>query len=232
VSQRLDTSFFARPAEQVASSLLGTMLCRQLASGALLTAVILETEAYTGPQDLASHARNGARTLRNEPMWAKPGTGYVYFTYGMHYCFNVSCHQQGHPAAVLIRAAAAHEGTAQMCALRYGPPAGAKPGYSKAELADVLRGPARLCAGMNIGKEFSGVDLCQPQSSLWFMHGPDLPFDIQSGARIGLGTKAGSWADSPLRFSIAGHRGVSGSAAQNARQTLGDTDHRKPSRSR
>ena len=91
---RLTKSFFARDGDTVARDLLGCLLVRILddvRGGTRVTGRIVETEAYLGPEDQASHARNNRRTPRNEPMYGPPGLSYVYFTYGMHFCMNVSC---------------------------------------------------------------------------------------------------------------------------------------------
>jgi len=97
----LDASFFDRPAEDVAYDLIGNRLNWRV-GGSSGSRVITETEAYTGPDDLASHAARG-RTRRNEAMFGPPGTFYVYFVYGMHWMLNVVAGPINHPAAVLIR---------------------------------------------------------------------------------------------------------------------------------
>ena len=97
----LDSTFFDRSAEKVAHDLIGCRLnwrCGPRSASRIIT----ETEAYTGPDDLASHAAR-ARTKRNEPMFGPPGTFYVYFVYGMHWMLNVVTGPIGYPAAVLIR---------------------------------------------------------------------------------------------------------------------------------
>ncbi len=104
---RLRRVFFAIESETLARLLLGCRLVRRLDDGTRLSGVIVETEAYLGAPDLASHAVGGRRTERNEAMYAKAGTSYVYFTYGMHFCFNVVCGEEDLPLAVLVRGAAA-----------------------------------------------------------------------------------------------------------------------------
>lgn len=98
-----DRAFFARPADIVAPALLGCVLCRTI-DGTPRRARIIETEAYLGPRDLASHSSKG-RTARTEVMFGPPGHAYVYFIYGMHWMLNVTAGQIGHAHAVLIRAA-------------------------------------------------------------------------------------------------------------------------------
>jgi DNA-3-methyladenine glycosylase len=97
----LDSEFFDRPAEKVAHDLIGCRLnwrCGNRSDSRIIT----DTEAYTGPDDLASHAARGA-TKRNAPMFGPPGTFYVYFVYGMYWMLNVVTGPVGYPAAVLIR---------------------------------------------------------------------------------------------------------------------------------
>lgn len=205
---RLPRSFFARPAAVVARALLGTDLCCRHRGGTVLRARIVETEAYTGPEDQASHARNGTRTVRNEPMWMVPGTAYVYFTYGMHHCFNVACLREGHPAAVLIRAARVLDGEAVIRSLRGGGQARLLPAEA------LLRGPACLCKGLGIGPELSGRDLCDPGGLVWFepAAGQRRP-RIGKSPRVGLGDKNADralWNAKPLRFFIEDERCVSG----------------------
>ena len=205
---RLPRSFFARPAAVVARALLGTDLCCRHRGGTVLRARIVETEAYTGPEDQASHARNGTRTVRNEPMWMVPGTAYVYFTYGMHHCFNVACLREGHPAAVLIRTARVLDGEAVIRSLRGGGQARLLPAEA------LLRGPACLCKGLGIGPELSGRDLCDPGGLVWFepAAGQRRP-RIGKSPRVGLGDKNADralWNAKPLRFFIEDERCVSG----------------------
>jgi DNA-3-methyladenine glycosylase len=97
----LDSTFFDRPAEHVAHDLIGCHLCWGHGDQ-VQSRIITETEAYTGPDDLASHAARG-RTKRNEAMFGPPGSFYVYFVYGMHWMLNIVTGPIGYPAAVLIR---------------------------------------------------------------------------------------------------------------------------------
>jgi DNA-3-methyladenine glycosylase len=97
----LKPDFFNRDARVVARALLGNYLVRRI-RGKISRYKIIETEAYLGPYDLASHARHG-KTPRNTPMFGPPGFWYVYFTYGMHYMLNIVTGEDGKPSAVLIR---------------------------------------------------------------------------------------------------------------------------------
>jgi len=97
---RLQRSDFARPTLRVARRLLGCTICHR-AGGTILRGRIVEVEVYT--DDAASHSANGKRTPRNRIMFGPAGFAYVYFTYGMHHCFNVVTEQEGRPGAVLVR---------------------------------------------------------------------------------------------------------------------------------
>jgi DNA-3-methyladenine glycosylase len=178
-----------------ARALLGATLTRTLDSGEVLSGVIVETEAYTGPEDQCSHARNGRRTARNEHMWSAPGTAYVYFTYGMHWCFNVSCYQRDHPAAVLIRALRPVEGLETMRGLRL-----ASSSKTTMKDTDLCSGPAKLCRALGISGEDSGVDLLTSRT-LTLGAGDAVPDAwVQNTPRIGVGS--GEWADKPLRWVV------------------------------
>lgn len=219
----LSAAFFSRPAAAVAKALLGCIICRRIKSAdgslAIIRAVIVETEAYTGPQDQASHARNGLRTPRNEPMWMPPGTAYVYFTYGMHFCLNISCLRAGHPAAVLLRAARVTEGHDLVRAARsLGRSLLNKSSTKPLPDAALLRGPACLCKGLGVDGAWSGRDLLAVGGNLWLEPGQTpRSSHIKNGPRIGLGKAAADkkqgktdWINQPLRFWIFDEACVSG----------------------
>jgi DNA-3-methyladenine glycosylase len=203
---------FAVSSEQLARDLIGALLVRRLDDGRMLAGRIVETEAYLGARDRASHAFGGRRTERNESMYAQPGTAYVYFTYGMHFCFNVVCGTAGDPLAVLVRAAEPVAGVDHMTALRAVASKARHPHFAP---RDLCRGPARLCQAMAIRRDLNGLDLAT-DPRLFVADAPG----IQAGspavtdkhvvrtARIGV-DYAGAWAARRLRWLVAGHPCVS-----------------------
>ncbi len=190
--------FFARPTEVLARDLLGVWLVRQTSEG-LTGGPIVETEAYGGPEDLASHARAG-RTARTTPMFGPVGHAYVYLVYGMHSCLNVVGFGAAAAGAVLIRAIEPRVGVELMRTRR------ARPSDEDSRLA---AGPARLCQAMAVTRAQDGHDLTAGDV-LW-LAAPELMADAEfsSGPRIGVDYAGPGWVDRPWRFWIAGNRSVS-----------------------
>ncbi|MEM1207984.1 MAG: DNA-3-methyladenine glycosylase [Planctomycetota bacterium] len=196
----LPRKFFARPADELAPALLGQRLLRVEDNGEITAGIIVETEAYLGVVDKAAHTYAGHRSPRVESMYARPGTAYVYFTYGMHHCMNVSAAQQGNPQAVLIRALEPTHGLNRMFHRR---PAARRD-------RDLTSGPAKLCQALAVERGLDGVDLVSKSSTLRIAQGPTTePTEtIRTGPRIGI-ESAEEWADRPLRFWLDGHPCVS-----------------------
>lgn len=160
---KLPRTFFNRDTVQVARSLLGCTLAHVLEDGTRLSGRIIETEAYL-PGDQASHGYRG-RTNRNAAMFMQAGTAYVYFIYGMHFCFNVVTEGEDVPAAVLIRAVQPVEGidVMRLNCLRQ-----QNPRFSKnLGLSGLTNGPGKLCKAFAIDRSLNGVDLCRRGSRLF-----------------------------------------------------------------
>jgi DNA-3-methyladenine glycosylase len=170
--QKLPHSFFGRPAVRVARELIGKILVSQF-RGKKLRARIVETEAYLGPKDLASHASKG-RTPRTEVLFGLPGRAYVYFIYGMHQMLNVVVGAEGQGQAVLIRGAEPLDGWA----------------------AD-LSGPGKLTRAFGINRSDNGRDLTGGR--LFFIDNPGCQPRLITTKRIGI-DYAREWKDAPLRF--------------------------------
>jgi DNA-3-methyladenine glycosylase len=182
----LPASFYDRDTELVARELLGAELIVHSAEG-VTRGRITETEAYLGPHDAACHAVAG-RTNRTWHLFGPPGTAYVYFIYGMHWCVNAVTREEGHGSAVLIRGVEPLEGIALMRARR--PKA-----KSDKTLTD---GPSKLCAAFAIDRRYDGA-LLTGSSEISIVRGVDIPDErVVVGPRIGI-SKAVDW---PLRFLV------------------------------
>ena len=209
IGHRWKRDAFTGDARSLAQRLLGHLLVRVLSDGALLAGRIVETEAYRGVIDAASHAYQGRRTPRNEAMYARPGTAYVYFTYGMHYCMNIVSGETDVPHAVLLRALEPITGLHAMRTLRAVHPGNRPRAPREISDRDLCSGPARLCQALSIGREQNGLDLvsgrtlyiAQPHERLKLP--PILSAHIVRAPRIGI-DYAGAWAAKPLRFVVKG----------------------------
>lgn len=186
----LDRGFFARPTLIVARALLGHLLVHETPEGAVAGRIV-ETEAYLGPSDPASHAYR--RTPRSRVMWGPPGHAYVYFTYGNHFCVNVVTEQEGVAGAVLIRALQPVAGV-ELMRRRRGVEA----------LRDLCSGPGRLTQAMGIGGHHNGHDLTRPP--LYVARG-----GLDDGERVGRSARVGisRAVDWPWRFFVVGSAFVS-----------------------
>ncbi len=194
---RLERAFFARGTLEVARDLLGCQLVRVM-EGQRVSGRIVETEAYIGEADEASHARPG-RTRRNASMYGPPGHVYVYLIYGIHHCFNVVSESEGFPAAVLIRALEPQEGLEVMRRRR-----GGRPDH------ELTAGPGRLCEALDIDLRLDGADLCAPDSRLFLEAGLSVPEkEVMAGSRINVRGSAAT-VSAPWRFYVRGNRHVSG----------------------
>jgi len=191
-TRRLPRSFFTRPSPEVGPDLLGRILVRRVDDGTLLTARIVEAEAYQ-EDDPASHSYRG-RTNRTEVMFGPAGHVYVYFTYGMHHCMNVVTGSTGEGSAVLLRAAEPLEGLEEMARRR---------GTNDPRM--LCSGPGRLCQALGIDRAENGLDLVRGRQ-LWLLEGaPVPPSMISVGSRVGIT----SGTERPWRFSVRGDRFVS-----------------------
>jgi len=178
----------------VARDLLGQFLWHRLGSGRVTGGRIVETEAYLGPDDPGSHARR--RTPRSEIMYGPPGRAYVYFTYGMHECFNAVAHEPGAAGAVLVRALEPVCDLAGMAERRGSVVRRADGGVKEALLCS---GPARLTQALAITRELNSADLTRPP--LWLTGGEPVPESAVAVTRR-IGLRRG--IELPARYIIAG----------------------------
>jgi len=181
----LPRRFYTRETLTVAEELLGKQLVRHT-NNTRLVGKIVEVEAYRGGDDPGSHAYRGM-TPRNRLMFGKGGVAYVYFTYGMHHCFNVVTERQNVPGAVLIRALEPLSGIETM-----------RKNRGNKNVFNLTNGPAKLTEAMNITKKQNGLDLTR--SKELFICEPEVKanFEVVSTKRIGI--KVG--VDKPWRFYI------------------------------
>ena len=193
IGEALPASFFDRETEIVSRELLGAVLWCRTPEG-VASGRIVETEAYLGEHDPACHAAGPGLTERTRPLYGAPGIAYVYFIYGVHWCFNAVTREHGQPGAVLVRALEPLEGVSLMRARR---PA------AKTD-RDLTNGPGKLCAALRIGSQHNGAPL--QTSPLMILRGISYPDEaIVTGPRIGI-TKAADW---PLRWHVAASQYVS-----------------------
>ena len=185
----LKRKFYLQDTLRVSKKLLGKIIVRKT-GGKILTAKIVETEAYIGDHDPACHAYRKF-TERNKIMYATGGMSYIYFIYGNYYCFNVVCERSGLGNAVLIRAAEPLTGINAMKKFR---------GKIKND-HELTNGPAKLCIALNIDKSLYGEDLTKKGKVFISKPAYYERFEISVSKRIGLNTGV----DFPYRFFIKGN---------------------------
>lgn len=202
-AMRLPREFFTRDGITVAKELLGKTLVHMTSEG-IIRGVITEIESYMGIQDKGSHTYGGRRTERTEPMFHIGGTSYVYFTYGMYHCMNITSDQIDNPQAVLIRSVipADEESKERMLKLRMAVMM-EKAGKRKAakgeslEETDIRRmekstlkhladGPGKMCIAMEITKAQNDIDMVT-SNTFYVTEGISIdPTEIKAGKRIGI----------------------------------------------
>ncbi len=181
----LAARFYDRPTELVARDLHGTVLQCTTPEG-VTRGRIVETEAYTGPDDPACHAAAGL-TKRTRHLFGPPGMAYVYLIYGMYWCFNAVTRERGHGAAVLVRAVAPLDGVDLMRTRR------PKVRHDR----DLTNGPGKLCLAMAIDGAMDGTSL--REGPIVIRAGEPVPDDdVVVTPRIGI-VKAADW---PLRYFV------------------------------
>jgi DNA-3-methyladenine glycosylase len=178
-SELVPRAFYERPTETVARELVGKILVHGRVAG-----VIVETEAYPGGDDLASHSARGV-TPRTKVIFGPPGHAYVYFIYGMYECLNIVAEPAGKAGCVLIRALDPICGIESMFRRR----------PTARRVADLASGPGKLTIAMNITRAHNGRDVTRGALAVrrW---NREPPADIEVTPRIGI-TKCADW---PLRF--------------------------------
>jgi DNA-3-methyladenine glycosylase len=185
VSRPLPVRFYARDTDRVARGLLGCVLETRV-RGVRTAGRIVEVEAYVGPHDPAAHGYGWRQTARNACLFGPPGTCYVYYIYGNHWCANVVTERDGYPSAVLLRALEPLVGLDTM---------GRRRGTRDQRL--LCAGPGRLCRALGINGQLDGESLTGSRIRIY--PPPDRRAKrIAVGPRIGI-TRAADW---PLRFCL------------------------------
>ena len=196
-THKLPREFYTRSnVLTVARDLLGKLLVVPDEDGRRVSGMIVEVEAYRGPEDRASHAYGGHRTKRTETMYREGGMAYVYFVYGMYYQFNVVSNVADTPHAILVRALEPIEGIEIMRERRHSHPD-----------HNLTSGPGKLCIAMGIDRQLDGADLSGDR--VWIEeHESVSARRIAKGPRIGI-DYAEAWIDKPWRFWIKDNTYVS-----------------------
>jgi DNA-3-methyladenine glycosylase len=191
--QPINQRFYTSDTLKVAKAILGKMLVRRTPLEVFIGKIV-ETEAYRGTDDPASHSFRG-KTSRNEVMFGKPGITYVYFTYGNHHCLNIVTEKSDIPAAVLIRAIEPLKGLESM-----------KRNRSVEKIIDVASGPGKLTKAFQITRKDNNIDVTDSSSNI-SIHTPieEKSFQIIQTTRIGIRLAQ----ELPWRFYIKGNPHVS-----------------------
>ncbi|MHB2035666.1 MAG: DNA-3-methyladenine glycosylase [Nitrososphaerales archaeon] len=170
----LTRSFYSRSPIIVAKELIGKSLVRRFENGQKLEGIIVETEAYGGSRDPASHAFRGL-TPRNRVMFGEAGHAYVYFTYGFHNCLNFVTGKKGTASAVLIRAIEPTTGIEMMSKFR-----------ETAILKQIASGPGKLCQALAIDRSLNGIDVTKRKSPIYVLN-QGRKMLVKASPRVGIG---------------------------------------------
>lgn len=204
---RLTRSFFTKPSLTVAQKLLGQIIVRKIGKRTI-KGIIVETEAYPGPHDRASHAYKGRRTARTEVEWREGGYVYIYLVYGMYYQLNFTTGKAGYPECVLIRA------LEPLSDKQYSDMRKVKKHKSQnishvALPMSLANGPGKLCNWLRLDKSFYAEDLIKSKR-LWLEKGVSIPTkNIARGPRINIDYAGKHYASRHWRFWIKQHPAVS-----------------------
>ena len=201
--KRLPRTFFTRDGLTVAKELLGKVLVHNTPIG-IIRGIITEVESYMGVEDKGSHTYGGRRTERTEPMFHIGGTSYVYFTYGMYHCMNITTDVVDNPQAVLIRSVVPADKASQdrrlslrleasLASIKKRKKAkgeeltlGEIEGKKRSLLKHLADGPGKLCIAMGVTKQQNDIDMVKSDFFYVTEGVTVLPEEIQVGKRIGI----------------------------------------------
>jgi len=206
IANKIGRQLYDTPAYDLANYLLGKILVRKV-DDCILKGRIVETECYPGGDDQASSTRGNRRTPAVEPLYMQSGTAFVYMTYGMYHCMNISSSEPG--GGVLLRALEPIQGSDKMQELRMKKRKSTKAKALKEH--ELCNGPSKLCASMDIRKDnCNTLDFCE-NDELWIETDPDFKNDFQTvkTARVGIDLAGPVWSKKPFRFYILGCSSIS-----------------------
>jgi DNA-3-methyladenine glycosylase len=193
MNKRLTREFFTRPTLDVSKDLLGKFLIHEY-HGKRIGGMIVETEAYVGKEDRASHSFGGRRTKRNEVEYGLGGHVYIYLVYGLHYQLNFVTAGVNEPECILIRALRPTDGIEFMKKFR----------HTNKE-SNLTNGPGKLCQALKLDKSFYGYDICRKNAKLYVEdRGIKISAkQIKKGPRVGIDYAGPKWSKVPWRFYIS-----------------------------
>jgi len=195
---RLGEDFYKQDAVTVAENLVGKLLVRKL-KGEKVECRIVETEAYAGPEDKASHAYQNKKTDRTEVMFNSGGCVYVYLIYGIHNCFNIVTNEKGKPEAVFVRAVEPLSGIEIIKEKR---------DIKSKQVEEFTNGPGKLSQALDINKELNGYDLVSGDEIYLKTDDNNPEYQVISGKRINI-DYAEEYREKLWRFFIKGNPFVS-----------------------
>ncbi|RAK11220.1 DNA-3-methyladenine glycosylase [Halanaerobium saccharolyticum] len=194
---KLDYDFYQKDAVTAAKDLLGKILVREI-DGQKIMVKIVDTEAYLGTDDKASHAYNNKKTKRTETMFARGGLAYIYLIYGMYHCFNIVTAEVDNPHAVLIRAVEPVEGLQFIKENRK---------LKSKKIENLTNGPGKLSQALKIDKSLDGCNLVK-SNKLYLLDNKDEDFKIEAAPRVNI-DYAEEYKNKKWRFYIKENKFVS-----------------------
>jgi len=194
---RLKQEFYQKDAIQAAKDLLGKVIVRKY-DDKIIKAKIVETEAYSGADDKASHAHNNKKTKRTAPMFKKGGHSYIYLIYGMYYCFNIVTASENNPHAVLIRAVEPLEGLNYIKENRQ---------LKSSKTENLTNGPGKLSQALKIDKNLDSCNLIE-SNILYIIDTKAEEFEIESSPRVNI-DYAEEYKEKKWRFFIKNNKYIS-----------------------
>ena len=194
---KLDYDFYQNDAVTAAKDLLGKIIVREINGQKIMTKIV-DTEAYMGAEDKASHAYNNKKTKRTKTMFGKGGLAYIYLIYGMYHCFNVVTAVKDDPHAVLIRAVEPVDGLELIKKNR---------NIKSSNIEDLTNGPGKLSQALKIDKSLDGCDLVK-SNKLYLLDQENNDFKVVAAPRVNI-DYAEEYKDKLWRFYIRGNKFIS-----------------------